>query len=206
MPPHTQNFLRTTQNDVFYTHPDVAKLLVAMCDLQPGDRVLDPSRGAGVFYDNFPEWVDKEWAEIEEGRDFFDTDEVFDWVIGNPPFSMLDKWLDFTTQITFNFAYVFNTQNLTPFRLERLRHRGFHIQSITMCRIDYWFGITMLVVFKHASNIMGDPHTIRFDHVGKTFVCPDCGKTTKTCGRGQKGQSVNQCGFQPKQLKQYYHP
>ena len=42
-------------NDVIYTPLSVAKLMIDFCDIEPNHRVLDPSMGTGIFYDNFPE-------------------------------------------------------------------------------------------------------------------------------------------------------
>ena len=46
---------RTTKNDVIYTPKPVALLMIDMCDIKEGDKVLDPSRGGGVFFDNLPD-------------------------------------------------------------------------------------------------------------------------------------------------------
>ena len=35
----------------------------------PTGRILDPCRGEGAFYDNYPEG-DHDWCELGEGRDF----------------------------------------------------------------------------------------------------------------------------------------
>ena len=89
---------RKIANDKIYTPPVLAKKMIEMCEIKPTDRVLDPSRGGGVFYDNFPECI-KSYCEIEEGIDFFDYDQEIDIIIGNPPYSLWSKWLEKTISL-----------------------------------------------------------------------------------------------------------
>tara|TARA_R110000787_G_scaffold38287_2_gene96630 strand:- start:2459 stop:2650 length:192 start_codon:yes stop_codon:yes gene_type:complete len=48
---------RQKANDVIFTPKPVAELMIKMCNIQPNDKVLDPSKGGGVFFDNLPECV-----------------------------------------------------------------------------------------------------------------------------------------------------
>ena len=64
-------------NDVIYTPLSVAKLMIDFCDIQSTDRVLDPSKGAGIFFDNLPE-CNKDYCEITEDKDFFKYDNEVD--------------------------------------------------------------------------------------------------------------------------------
>ena len=74
-------------NDVVYTPPDCAKLIVDR--FKPTGRILEPCRGHGAFTDLMPGC---EWCEIEQGRDFFGWTEPVDWIVTNPPYS---KFRDF---------------------------------------------------------------------------------------------------------------
>ena len=174
-------------NDVFHTHPDVAKIMIKMCDIKPTDTVLDPCAGDNkVFYKNFPECL-KEYCEITEDKDFFKYDKKVDWVIGNPPYSLWNKWLDHTMEITDKFCYIFGIFNLTCHRIGRIFEKGYNITKIHFCKVDYWFGISWLVLFeKNKPSIVNSTK--------HQFNCPDCGKM---CGRGitKKGvkQSPNIC-------------
>ena len=60
-----------TANDVVYTPREIARQMIAF---YTGDLVrefvLDPCRGDGAFYDQYPNYCQKEWCEITEGRDF----------------------------------------------------------------------------------------------------------------------------------------
>ena len=81
---------RNTPNDAIYTPLPVVKMMIEMCDIGKNDKVLDPSYGGGVFYNNLPE-CKKDYCEISMGRDFFDCNDKFDLIIGNPPFSLWNK-------------------------------------------------------------------------------------------------------------------
>ena len=41
---------RQSPNDVVYTPLSLAMKLIEMAEIQPGDRVLDCSRGGGIFF------------------------------------------------------------------------------------------------------------------------------------------------------------
>jgi hypothetical protein len=167
-------------NDVFHTHPEVAKIMINMCDINETDTVLDPCRGTNkVFYRNFPK-CNKLYCEISEGKDFFDFKKQVDWVIGNPPYSLWDKWLEHTIEITNKFCYIFGNLNLTEVRLRKIAEKGFKITGFHICKTNYWFSPNFLVKFEKDK-----PAVVTF--TGTAFKCPDCG--TK-CGRGRTIKGV----------------
>jgi len=69
-------------------------------------KVLDPFKGLGAFYNNFPIHTNNLWCEIKEGKDFFDFHEKVDWIISNPPYSIFDKVLDHSFEIADNVVYL----------------------------------------------------------------------------------------------------
>ena len=85
------------KNDFYYleqTPHILAKDLIASLDLGEGLNLLEPFKGEGAFYDQFPTNCFKDYAEIEEGRDYKTTNFHFqriDWVITNPPFRITDE-------------------------------------------------------------------------------------------------------------------
>ena len=173
---------KLSPNDVFHTPPVVAKLMIEMCDIKPTDTVLDPSKGDnGVFYNNFPE-CNKDYCEITEDKDFFDYDKKVDWVIGNPPYSLWNKWIDHTMKITDKFCYIFGTMNLTSHRIARIFDAGYGITKIHFCKVGWWFSPSFLVLFeKNKPPIVGfTKHRI---------PCPDC---NTICGRGSTKKGVKQ--------------
>jgi hypothetical protein len=74
--------------NIVMTKPEMARHLLSLCEYEEGATLLEPARGDGAFYNNFPGHCKKEWCEINEGRDFLkwdDADKV-DYTISNPPF------------------------------------------------------------------------------------------------------------------------
>lgn len=58
------------KNDKVLTPSDIANLIIKTFPIQ--GKVLDAFKGTGVFYNLYPEDVEKDWCEIDEGRDFFE--------------------------------------------------------------------------------------------------------------------------------------
>ena len=179
---------RKTANDVVLTPKKLAIDMINLCNIDPTDTVLDCSLGKGIFYNNFPQ-CDKDWCEIEKGRDFFEytKGKKYDWVIGNPPYSLWDKWLKHTCKITDKFCYIFGVYNLTPPRVDEIIKEGFGITSITLCKVDWWFSPSFVVIFE--KNKPSCVNVIR-----DRYVCDIC---EKRCKRGQKYKDkkygMNEC-------------
>jgi hypothetical protein len=88
-------------HDRIFTPEWVAADMVAW--FQPNGRILDPCKGEGAFVNLMPE---AEWCEITEGRDFFAWHESVDWVISNPPYSLLREWMRHSFLISENILYL----------------------------------------------------------------------------------------------------
>ena len=168
--------LRQKPNDVIYTPKPVAEVMIKMCNIQSDDKVLDCSKGGGVFYDNLPE-CDKSYCEITEDIDYFEATGKYDLIIGNPPYSLWSKWLDKTTELTDKFCYIFGVMNLTRARLKRIYDKGYVIKKFHILQVDYWFSMSFAVLFEK-----GEPNESVIDFTGKIFFCDICGKR---CMRGR---------------------
>ena len=94
--------LALNPRDVVYTPDDVARDVVNF--FKPSGRILEPSAGDGAFLRHLPPHT--EWCEIEKGRDFFAEHRHFDWIVGNPPFSIFTEWLEHSFEIADNIVYV----------------------------------------------------------------------------------------------------
>ena len=94
----------STANDKIYTPIETAKDIISKFNLF--GTVLDPFKGNGAFYDNLPETVEKDWCEIDLGRDFFDYNKKVDWIISNPPYSIFGSVIT----IVKTFAAVFSVK------------------------------------------------------------------------------------------------
>lgn len=131
------------------TPPQLASALINFVPLVNGDKVLEPFKGEGAFYDNFPNDVIKDWCEIKEGRDYINYNGDIDWVITNPPFRLNGVnafWplIDYySNKVNKGIAFLGNDycfSTLTPIRLQELKNRGFNITKIVVCNVKKWRG------------------------------------------------------------------
>ena len=131
---------KKSPNDIIYTPKSVALKMIEMCNITPNMKVLDPSKGAGVFYDNLPE-CHKDWCEITDNKDFFSYTNKVDCIVGNPPYSLWSKWLEHTMKLTDKFCYIFGNFNLTDDRLRNILNAGYGITKFHMpSHIIWWLG------------------------------------------------------------------
>lgn len=173
---------RSKPNDRIYTPLPLAQYIIGMANIQPDEWVLDPCRGGGAFYNNLPS-CHRAYCELEEGKDFYDWKTPVDVVIGNPPYSQWNRWLEHTLSICKDrFIYVFGVQSLTPRRLKMIEGAGFGITAIHLTKVAWWMSQSLIIVAKKgASSILS---------YSPIHTCPECGIM---CGRGVNGRDANQC-------------
>lgn len=136
-------------NDIIYTPLPIAKECIDLCSFEKGDIVLDPCRGNGAFYDQYPSHVVKEYCEITEGIDFMSYHNHVDWIITNPPYSVLTNFLDKIVELNLKgFGLLIPTYSLTPTRLTKLQSCGYGISQFYMITINGWFGNHVFVLWK----------------------------------------------------------
>ena len=68
--------------------------------------VLDPFKGEGSFYNQYPNNIKKDWCEIKENKDFFEYNKKVDWIISNPPYSIFDDVLKHSFEISDNIVFL----------------------------------------------------------------------------------------------------
>lgn len=154
------------KTEVYYFHQtpvDAAIELLKHVDLVEGDKVLEPFKGEGAFYDNLPNFVEKDWTEIMEGRDYKDYDKEMDWVISNPPFRLEEadgKRVNafyyllnyYAGKVKKGIAFLGNDYclgTLTPKRLKELKeNHNLYIHKIRVCNIKKWRGRYYFIIFK----------------------------------------------------------
>ena len=90
-------------NDVIMTPRHIAKQMIDFYNIRYDDSVLDPCRGDGAFYDQYPDCM-RFFCEITEGRDFFDWTHKVDWIITNPPYSIFPQFLEKCFEVADNVA------------------------------------------------------------------------------------------------------
>lgn len=88
-------------NDCIMTPEWVAQDMVS--HFSPSGVILEPAKGDGVFTNLLPS---AKWCEIREGRDFFDWNQRVDWIISNPPFSLMRKFILHSFEVADNIVYL----------------------------------------------------------------------------------------------------
>lgn len=163
------------EKDEFYyleqTPRDLAKDLLAKLPLEVGDCLLEPFKGEGNFYDQFPDNCPKDWCEIELGCDFRKKSWELrmprvDWVITNPPFRIDDDKgnlvnafyfaLDFFSHVALKgIAFLGNDSclaTLTPNRLKELASRQWYLNQLQIISVKAWRGRYYWIVFGRTTN------------------------------------------------------
>lgn len=97
----SDNTKEAKKRDVVYTPDHVALTIIER--YKPNGKVLDPCAGDKAFSRHIPNCIE---CEITEGKDFFEFQESVDWIIGNPPYSILNQWLEHSFKIAENIVYI----------------------------------------------------------------------------------------------------
>jgi hypothetical protein len=146
---------------LFHQTPvDLAAKLVQSLPLLPTDRLYEPFRGEGAFYNSFPATNPKDWSEITMNRNYIDYTLEYDWVITNPPFKLNNGVKEinafwtlvdyYTDRAKKGVAFLGNDScfgTLTPKRLQHLADKGWSVETITVCSVKKWRGRYFFIVF-----------------------------------------------------------
>lgn len=148
----------------YYLHQtpaDLARDLIPFLPLTPSDRLYEPFKGEGAFYDSFPEENPKHWTEITEGLDYEADTSEYDWVISNPPFCLMKNgkkvnafWflIDYFTQrAKKGIAFLANDGcfgTLTPRRIKLLEDRGWSITKTVVSSVKKWRGRYYFIIIE----------------------------------------------------------
>jgi len=96
------------KGDIVYTPDFVSKNIID--SLSPLGLCLDPCKGDGAFYKYLPE--NSDYCELTEGKDFFNYSKQVDWVIGNPPYSIFEQFLQKSFEISQNVSFLVPTNKI----------------------------------------------------------------------------------------------
>ena len=121
----------TPEKDIVMTPEYLAQDIIQ--HFNPTGIVLDPSRGTGAFYDNFPneQIIMKDWCELGECKDFLQYSNKVDWIITNPPWSKMQKFLEHGMRISDNIVYLTTINHYTTKRrIREMREYNFAIKEI----------------------------------------------------------------------------
>ena len=146
---------RDDAKDVFYTPELVAKTHIATIQGRSGELWYDPFAGKKIYYNNFPTDT-KEWAEITEGRDFFDFDIHPDIICSNPPYSIIDPVLAHSVALGPRIiSYLLLEGKMTPKRMEYMNSNGYSLSGMYQCKVYAWYGMAVAYTFtkmEHPTN------------------------------------------------------
>lgn len=112
------------EQDVVYTPTWLANDIINY--YEPKGKLLDPCKGDGAFYDFMP---NADWCEISQGRDFFDYTGEVDWIVTNPPWSMIRQFLEHSFKLPAkNIVFLCNINAVTTrARLNLIKDNGYGI-------------------------------------------------------------------------------
>jgi hypothetical protein len=143
------------------TPEELATQLINTLDLDAGDILLEPFKGEGSFFNNFPENTTNHYTEIEEGLDYKDFKEKVDWVISNPPFRLetgtkrVNAFFPlveyFSTRVNKGIAFLGNDyclSSMTPTRIKKLEENNLFLHKVIVCNIRKWRGRYFFMIFK----------------------------------------------------------
>jgi hypothetical protein len=118
-------------HDLVSTPPALARKIVQ--HFAPTGACLDPARGHGAFWRALkaaPGVTAVQWCEITQGRDFLDFHEHVDWIITNPPWSKMRRFLNQAMTIADHVVYLGTLNHFqTSARLQDIRESGFGIRE-----------------------------------------------------------------------------
>tara|TARA_R110000751_G_scaffold252774_1_gene352411 strand:- start:1 stop:543 length:543 start_codon:yes stop_codon:yes gene_type:complete len=137
---------------IVMTKPSMAKYLIDGIEFIPGEKVIEPCKGDGAFYDNLPDNVETDWCEINDGKDFLQYDKKFDVCISNPPFiprklfwAFNEKAMELCTRKIYWLINLHTFNVFTPKRLDEMKEKGWFIQKLHIVADTRWFGRYALV-------------------------------------------------------------
>ena len=125
------NKSRKNYGDIWMTPPDLAQSIVNhfVCS----GTFLDPARGDGAFYNAYP--GDKDWCEVSEGRDFLTWTTPANWIVTNPPWSIIRKFLKKAYELGDNVVFLMPVYHIfTSARYRDMIQAGFGIKEICMVK------------------------------------------------------------------------
>lgn len=100
------NKYKLVESDYVQTPEWCAQDMVRFFQLFHFEPILDPCRGENKVFWNI---LKCDWCEIKEGKDFFENNNYYEWIIGNPPYSIFYPWMKHSYEIADNIVYLLPT-------------------------------------------------------------------------------------------------
>lgn len=150
----------TKREDCVQTPIEVAKAIINY--YQPFGKVLEPCKGEGNFLKSYH--YTKSY-DLLEGKDFFDEQEHFDWIITNPPYSKMRAFMNKAMEVSNNVVFLTSINHLwLKARMRDIKEKGFGIRSIIIMQTPKTFPSSGFQIgcFHLQKDYKGD---IKFDEV-----------------------------------------
>lgn len=155
-------------NDKIYTPDDLALAIVKY--FKPSSA-FEPCKGERAFCKAFERVrIDYDYSEIDEGKDFFSVPEVNqDWIITNPPFSLISKFLEKSYQLGVDNIVFLCTVNAFWMngKLETMKKYGYSIKEIQIVESPYF---RRLNSWPQSGFSLGAVHISKGDNMGQIKV------------------------------------
>jgi len=128
-----------TEGDLVMTPRPLAKAIID--HFRPRGYLIDPCRGNGAFYDQFPPHPylheHHAWCEITQGVDFLTDPAIgsfqYDWCISNPPWSQFRAFTKRAMQCSDNTVWLCTVNHFwLKARLRDMDEAGFGIKEILL--------------------------------------------------------------------------
>lgn len=153
------------------TDPSIWSKLLELNPINPDAVFYEPFSGENSLFNQVHTNTEKEWTELERGKDVFDYDynnSNVTCIYTNPPFKadipnkkgiksykncvyfFLEYFMKNLKHLE-TIGFLINAKSfcsLTPHRLHKLEQLGFSISSITVLNTTQWYGCYYLVVFQ----------------------------------------------------------
>ena len=153
---------KENRNDRYYTPKSLVNIHLSKLASHDPLVILEPCRGQGAYWNALPIYFpncERHWCEIDDGVDFLKYDGARpDLVITNPPFSLLDAFLEKMIELRpLIISLVLNHYAITPCRIRDLNAAGYFVIDYHITRVDKWFGVSVILTVSReaVSNSIG---------------------------------------------------
>jgi hypothetical protein len=160
---------RDSPKDKFYTPASLVRIhLAKFKDIPTGSRILEPFYGKGAYYNEmkimFPT-CEVVYDEIDLGLDFFDRTDPVDYIISNPPYSIIDKVLKHSISLKPKIiSYLIAFHNLTAKRIQEMNNSGYFVTDFHLTKVFKWYGMSLIITFSNQAT----KNIIDFDRIVHT--------------------------------------
>lgn len=121
------------KHDLVHTPPWLVATILQ--HYTPSGHLLDPAAGKNrVFYNELQRYSSRvDYCEILDGTDFFDWTSPVDWIITNPPWSKMRRFLLHSMTLASDVVFLATiTHFVTRARLRDISNSKFSIKTIAL--------------------------------------------------------------------------